>query len=71
MENETTLIGVRQEDLESPQPEVRVAALRTLYGNACKVYGETSSVAEAERLRLEAAQLALLRNSSGRSKPSI
>jgi len=71
MEDETTLIGVRQEDLESPQLATRVEALRTLYGNACKVYGETSPVAEVERLRLEAALSKLRQSNSDKSKPSI
>jgi hypothetical protein len=72
MSSETMFLeGVPLKDLQSQSPEVRVKALESLYRNACKVYGETSSVTEAERLRLEDARSALAQNSVGTGKTNI
>lgn len=48
-----TLIGIRSEDLESPEPEVRRKALQTLSRNERILFGRVSQRTESDLRRLE------------------
>jgi hypothetical protein len=48
-----TLIGIRSEDLESPEPEVRRKALQTFARNERILWGRVSPWTESQLLRLE------------------
>ncbi len=48
-----TLIGIRSEDLESPEPEVRRKALETSAHNERILWGRVSPHTESELRRLE------------------
>ena len=59
MQDAIDLIGIRYEDLESPEPEVRRKAFQTSARNECIVFGKVSP-RTAEDLRSVEQELEIL-----------